>query len=252
MLTLSVAFIGNSTKCIGLETTPNSQPLSLSLFFSSVWTAGPLARDEGAPFDDPSALGGVHIFQLSDKPWLSKGYSSLLARYLLVRLLEELRAAGWRLHATFDLGSNADDLSCFCFERCTPSAVTFEVFAYMALCACCDKRLRFVNAAPLLVEEVRQELALCWPEIVRGLSLYEGFPELSLRLHFEDAESVFSRLFFSLAQRGWRIISASNVAAAAAGVPRVKAGPGELRTLFFEKRIDVAETLPPPPPSSRG
>lgn len=174
-----------------------------------IWKPG---LEYESPFeDDPSS----HIFKLKESPWCAEGGAGLKARFLILRLFEDLRVIGWQLHSTVNLTHRIDDVSSFVMVECEPSAVS-----YMCINFNRTKCIRFVNAREEIVNTIFKKMNQrmvhdCFDESdgEDPCYYYEGFPELCLKKEFPECIDVVLLLLKSIECMGCSLVSSADLSA---------------------------------------
>ena len=102
----------NSTDCLRVLNLGTEEVGMIRSIIRSYWPRG--VQAEGAK-------AGYYEFKLKGTPWWADGNDAVASRLLMSHLFEAMKAVGWEVHASLDVGRKMSDKSVIVLRSCTPS-----------------------------------------------------------------------------------------------------------------------------------
>ena len=164
---------------------------------------------------------GSWEFKISGNPWHSSKEESVMARYLVLKILQEMLAHGWQNIAAIDISRRATDKSVLIFQQREPKRCPMMCLSLTD----CDK-FRLINMPTALVNLFKQTLLSRWSkgiqeEKVLNLSFgsvrqikLKGYPwNGGLNNDAYHIRSFLCNIIEAFSGHGWRVLIAGDVSA---------------------------------------
>ncbi|XP_046840345.1 uncharacterized protein LOC124434494 [Xenia sp. Carnegie-2017] len=179
----------------------------------SVWSPGTIQNEKDHH--------GSWEFKLSGNPWHSSKGESVMARYLILKILEAMMVQGWHNIAAIDISRRLSDKSVLIFKKGEPKCCPV-----MCLSLTDSDKLRLINAPHELDDTFKEIVLSRWmngiqEEKIMNLS-FGGVRQLKLRgcpwnggINNDTCHmrSFLCNVIEAYAARGWRVLMAGDVSA---------------------------------------
>ena len=160
---------------------------------------------------------GALEYKLKGYPFASSGSEAIATRQLICRILEALRANGWRCKTTIDISRKMTDKSVLLFERCEPAELKFACLALSDV-----DRVRLINFPHQVCKKLRAGIEENYlpgfsSEQARDGQCYEidlnGVPWTQNSSYNLHARSMLTMALKETSQYGWQLCASADVSA---------------------------------------
>lgn len=165
-------------------------------------------------------LPGSFMFRMREKPWKCTGQRLIEAHLMLIRLLDDFSANGYRVVATLSMGTILVDKSTFILRSVPDSLQVPE--QHIAIINEESGTMKLVKFPKDLVKRVRQCIQVYWPEELgvkkMGWSFCDSFEIIFGAALYEwstpcGAWFLLVAIISVIEKEGWRLMSCANVSA---------------------------------------
>lgn len=198
---------------------------------------------------------GSFEFELHGSPWWSIEKESIMARYLIAKLLEAMQGHGWHAVGAFDVSRRMSNKSVLIFQQSAPLSTPI-----MCLSPSSTDKLRLINAPPDVIQDCREIITKRWPKGINNekekqTELGVSCVQFTLNGTPWDGENddkyyVRSMLCFilqALTQKNWKVIVSGDVSAKYKEDDDVKF-PTDVHSWWLMQLDPSATLLDAPPP----
>ncbi|EDO45093.1 predicted protein [Nematostella vectensis] len=164
---------------------------------------------------------GGYEYKLNGNPWWSEEKESIMARYLILKLLEALQGYGWHVIGGFDVSRRLTTKSTLIFQQSAPMKTPL-----LCISASGSDKLRFINTPDAELSIMREIMHKHWPKKISaekrkdtalGVSCVQ-FKMNGTPWHGEDDDKYYARsmmcfLLQALSKRSWKPVLSADVSA---------------------------------------
>ena len=202
----------NNTDRLRLINAPQSMIPVVRQVITSVWTVmGGIQKEQD--------YYGSWEFKLSGNPWWSVGNESVMARFLICKILEALQSQGWSVKTSVDISRKSQDKSILMFVSSQPKSLPIMCLSFNDV----DK-IRLINAPQEFIGVCREILKAKW---YKGIAVEEqmktsctahefklhGNPWHGAGNQSQHIRSLLCYIIQAFKASGWRYLMSADVSA---------------------------------------